>query len=146
MSTAADLDIPVALFARDMTGVETLVAKHPQAKIVIDHFAFCTPGDRDDDFRALLRLGKQYTNAYVKTSAFFRVSNQKYPYTDLHASVIALVDAFSASRVLFGSDFPFVTEQSSYEAAWDVLDKIPLSDSDRDMVRGGAAAKLYKLF
>lgn len=145
MRTAAELDIPVALFAKTMAGVEDLVARHPTTRLVVDHFAFCTPGERDDDFRDLLRLGRQYKNAYVKTSAFFRVSKEIYPYSDLQASVIALVEAFSAKRVLFGTDFPYVTEQCTYKESWDVLNYIPLSKEDREMVRGGAAAQLYKL-
>lgn len=145
MRTAAELHVPVSLFVMGMLGVEGLIAAHPSTQVVIDHFAFCTPGDRDAQFKQLLQLGRSYENANVKTSAFFRVSKLPYPYKDLHSSVLSLVDAFSANRVLFGSDFPFVTELCSYKEAWDVLDHIPLSTEDRAMVRGGAARRLYKL-
>lgn len=48
---------------------------------------------------------------YVKASALFRVSAQPYPYADACQGVKALVDAFGAERVMWGSDFPWVTEQ-----------------------------------
>jgi predicted TIM-barrel fold metal-dependent hydrolase len=46
---------------------------------------------------------------YVKASAFFRVSTQQYPYTDACRGLKALVDAFGAQRVMWGTDFPWIT-------------------------------------
>lgn len=145
MRTAGELDVPVAMFAKSMDGVKDLIVAYPNTKIVIDHFAFCKPGSGEEQLSQLLEVGRTCSNAHVKASAFFRVSNEKYPYKDLHATVVALVEAFGAHRVLLGTDFPFVTEHCSYEDAVRLLDDVPLSDADRAWVRGGAAAKLYKL-
>jgi predicted TIM-barrel fold metal-dependent hydrolase len=46
---------------------------------------------------------------YVKASAFFRVSAQQYPYADACLGLKALVDGFGAQRVMWGTDFPWVT-------------------------------------
>jgi predicted TIM-barrel fold metal-dependent hydrolase len=48
---------------------------------------------------------------YVKASAFFRVSSLQYPYADAMAGLAALVDAFGPQRIMWGSDFPWVTEK-----------------------------------
>jgi predicted TIM-barrel fold metal-dependent hydrolase len=48
---------------------------------------------------------------YVKASAWFRVSGSPYPHADAAAAVRKLVDTFGPERVLWGSDFPWVTEQ-----------------------------------
>jgi predicted TIM-barrel fold metal-dependent hydrolase len=48
---------------------------------------------------------------YVKSSAFFRVSGEPYPYADAMAGVAALVEAYGSQRVMWGSDFPWVTEK-----------------------------------
>jgi predicted TIM-barrel fold metal-dependent hydrolase len=48
---------------------------------------------------------------YVKASAFFRVASEPYPYADAAAALRALVDAFGARRVMWGSDWPWVTEK-----------------------------------
>ena len=55
--------------------------------------------------RALLGLAR-HPQVYVKASAFFRVSAEAYPYADAQRCVRALVDAFGAERVMFGSDWP----------------------------------------
>jgi hypothetical protein len=48
---------------------------------------------------------------YVKASAWFRVSGQPYPYADVATGLRRLVDVFGPQRVMWGSDFPWVTEQ-----------------------------------
>ena len=47
----------------------------------------------------------------MKASAFFRVSQQPYPYEDAAAALRVLVDAFGARRVMWGTDWPWVTEK-----------------------------------
>lgn len=48
---------------------------------------------------------------YVKASAFFRVSTQPYPYPDAMAGLRLLVDTFGPQRVMWGTDFPWVTDK-----------------------------------
>lgn len=58
-------------------------------------------------FQALLEMGRS-TNALIKLSALFRFSNTGWPYEDTDPYVQALIDAFSADRCLWGSDWPFL--------------------------------------
>lgn len=62
------------------------------------------------------------THAIMQASAFFRVSAESYPYLDIRPCVKRLVSAFGAERVMWGSDFPWVTEKCSYPEAWGLLD------------------------
>lgn len=48
---------------------------------------------------------------YVKASAFFRVSEQEWPYVDACRGLRQLVNAFGAERVMWGTDMPWVAEQ-----------------------------------
>ncbi len=48
---------------------------------------------------------------HVKASAFFRVSNEQWPYEDARRGLKALVAAFGAERVMFGTDWPWITEK-----------------------------------
>lgn len=48
---------------------------------------------------------------YIKTSALFRVSEQPYPYADAMDGLAALVQAYGPQRVMWGSDWPWVTEK-----------------------------------
>lgn len=48
---------------------------------------------------------------YIKTSALFRVSEQPYLYADAMNGLAALVQAYGAQRVMWGSDWPWVIEK-----------------------------------
>ena len=79
----------------------------------------------------------------LQTSAFFRISSQDYPYQDTHTCVRKLLDAFGAQRVMWGSDFPWVTDKCGYSKAWDVLPQGFLSDDELRWVSGGTLASLF---
>ncbi len=59
----------------------------------------------------------------MKSSAFFRVSSQAYPYEDARRQVRQLVDAFGVERVMYGTDWPWVSEKEGYERAWRILER-----------------------
>ena len=56
----------------------------------------------------LLALAK-HPQVMVKVSALFRVSAELPPHRDLQPRVAALIGAFGPARLMWGSDFPFVT-------------------------------------
>jgi predicted TIM-barrel fold metal-dependent hydrolase len=148
LQEAGSLEVPAALFVKGLDGVEEVARLHSATSIVLDHFAipFVNSSRHDAELQRLLDIARRQPNIYVKASAFFRVSDRKYPYEDRHATVVSLVQALGAHRVMFGTDFPFVLEQCSYEETWDILRQhVPLSSSDAAMVAGGTAAALYKL-
>ena len=89
---------------------DAVVVENP-TQVIIDHFGFFVQGGKVDEqaWNQLLSLAK-YPEVYVKVSAFFRVSIDSYPHTDLDPLVVQLVDTFGAHRLLFGTDFPFVQQ------------------------------------
>jgi len=68
------------------------------------------PPQQSEEWRRLLGLA-QHSQVHVKSSAFFRVSKEQYPYADAAAALRVLVDAFGARRVMWGTDWPWVSEQ-----------------------------------
>jgi len=78
-------------------------------KIVIDHCGrpWLDCGIDQPGFAALLELGKQ-GRAYIKLSAFFRLTSEGWPYARCDDYVEALIDAFTVERCLWGSDWPFL--------------------------------------
>lgn len=144
---AGELDVPVALFARPqhLDDVAQLLQKFPQTKILLDHFAFCAPSEQDNASEKVLAMGRQWKQLYVKTSAWFRLSKESWPHSDLHCFLTELVDNFGAKRLLIGSDYPFVKEQYDYSQALSLLEKTTISADDRDWILGNTAAELYKL-
>lgn len=148
LDEAAALGIPAALFVKGLVGVGSVAAAHSTTKIIIDHFGvpFLDKESRDAELRQLLDIGRKTKNVYVKASAFFRVSDRAFPYEDRCATVVSLVEALGAERVMFGTDFPYVEEECGYEKAWEILRQhVPISEDDKYMVGGGTAAELYGL-
>jgi predicted TIM-barrel fold metal-dependent hydrolase len=78
-------------------------------KLIIDHCGRpdITAGIDQPGFQALLDLGRQ-GRAYIKLSAFFRLSRLGPPYRDCDRFIDALIDAFTIDRCLWGSDWPFL--------------------------------------
>ena len=82
---AGELGVPVQLLMMEgllafMEDIQILVSHSPQTKVVLDHFAFgSTDSPREGEWEALMKLATN-PNISVKTSAFFRVAKDPYPY------------------------------------------------------------------
>lgn len=130
--------------------IEQLLVDYPATTAILDHFGFCKCSDlQSPEWQRLLGLAK-YPQLYIKTSALFRVSEQPYPYADAMTALEALVQAYGAQRVMWGSDWPWVTEKCGYAKAWTALDdaeaaagKQILTPEQREWVFGGTAASLF---
>lgn len=81
----------------------------------------------------------------MQLSAFFRVSSQEHPYEDAQQCVRNLVDAFGPQRLMWGTDFPWVTESPGcgYVNAWNVLPGGFFSEEDAKAIYGGTLASLF---
>ena len=89
------------------TDIAALCASSPETAVVLDHGAFV----KDDDaagFELLLSLLRDHPSIYVKLSAFFRCTSEEAPGPALARRIEDLRDAVGASRLMYGSDFPYV--------------------------------------
>jgi L-fuconolactonase len=66
---------------------------------------------------------------------------QMRPYFD------TVMEAFGASRLMFGSDWPVLTVASTYEQWLDVVKQAihPLTDSEAAAIMYGTATRIYEL-
>ncbi|GMH43486.1 hypothetical protein BSKO_11408 [Bryopsis sp. KO-2023] len=125
-SKAGELGVPVGFMAfkgllLHIEEIETLIKEFPNTRVIIDHFGFCKCSDPDSEsWKRLIALA-QFPQVYVKVSAFFRVSEMEYPYLDARVCLRRLVDAFGAQRLMWGSDFPWITQQCGYVKSWEIL-------------------------
>lgn len=144
---AGELDVPVALFARpqQLDDVAALLQRFLGTKMLLDHFAFCTPGKEEAAREQVLAMGRRFEQLYVKTSASFRVSSEPWPHRDLYSSLKDLLSAFGPNRLLIGSDYPYVKEQYDYSKAFSLLEEAAISSEDQEWILGKTAAELYKL-
>jgi predicted TIM-barrel fold metal-dependent hydrolase len=80
---------------------------------------------------------------HLQVSAFFRISKVPYPYEDVQVPVRNLIDTYGAQRIMWGTDFPWVTETCGYENAWQVLPDGFLSDEEREWIMSGTFLSLF---
>ncbi|CEM14294.1 unnamed protein product [Vitrella brassicaformis CCMP3155] len=142
----------MASFATYADQINDLAQNHPSTPCIIDHFGFVMQDGQLDmgSFRQLLDALERSPQMHVKVSAFFRNSVEGYPYSDLLPLMRELLSVAGCHRLMWGSDFPFVTLQDDcqYAGASRVLvdewaERVPLYEEELDMVLGGTATKLF---
>ena len=168
---AGELGMPVGVMAFGgltplLPSIKTLLESSPNTKMILDHYGFfrqpATGGllgelatNDEESWTGLLSLAK-IPQVYVKVSAFFRVSAELPPHRDLQPRLGALLQAYGASRLMWGSDFPFVliggntptlsglpyNKAAEMLSRWDVPE---LNDAARARLLGGTAAELFGL-
>jgi predicted TIM-barrel fold metal-dependent hydrolase len=85
-----------------------------------------------------------YPNVYIKVSGFRLSSKHDYPYPDCIQLVERLYDRFGASRMMWGTDFPFAHQAEGYDRARGFVDLLTfLTQSDQEWLLGKTAHGLY---
>jgi predicted TIM-barrel fold metal-dependent hydrolase len=145
----AELKIPVGVMCFQglplhFEDILELLKASPDTTLIFDHFGF-TSVDDPAAFNQLLQLAK-YKNVYVKISALFRL-NDPFPYERVQKERFQpLVEAFGADRLMYGSDFPFVLEQTQGYATVDLVSSWVSDEKDRRAIMGGTAEKVFGLW
>jgi predicted TIM-barrel fold metal-dependent hydrolase len=115
-------------------------------RIVIDHCGRPAIHDGIDQpgFAALLELGRR-GRAYIKLSAFFRLTPEGAPYARCDDYVEALIEAFSIERCLWGSDWPFVraSRRVDYVPQLAYLARLISDQAARDRILWDNPAQLF---
>ncbi|CAK0835588.1 unnamed protein product [Prorocentrum cordatum] len=157
-AAAGDLGLVIGFMAfkglkLHVADIEALLQDSPKTKVIIDHWGFFLQpatgeGDRvidEDSWNALLQLSK-YPQVYVKVSALFRAAADAYPWPSLSDRLAVLLKTYSSSRLMWGSDFPFVTDFAEYGPAARAPEAWPvwgdMSEQERDDLFFNTAAGL----
>ncbi|KAM7269494.1 hypothetical protein ACFE04_024991 [Oxalis oulophora] len=153
-SKAGQLGVPVGFMCMKglnlhISEIEELCSEFPSTTVLLDHFAFCKPPTNEEEklaFSNLLNLSR-FPQVYVKFSALFRISRDKFPYEDLSLPLQQVVSSFGANRIMWGSDFPFVVPECGYKeakgAVSHVANKVALSLSDLEWIMGRTVSQLF---
>lgn len=173
---AGELGMPVGILAFKgvapfLSDLEALCTDFPATTLILDHLGFfrqpaiggqlgAAAANDEDSWRGVLGLAR-YPQVFVKVSALFRASAEPPPFADLAPRVSALVDAYGAQRLMWGSDYPFVLPggfplpegvsetpaRMSYADAAKVPAQWALCEGDQAAIAalmGGTAAKLFR--
>jgi predicted TIM-barrel fold metal-dependent hydrolase len=115
-STASLLEklVDLGLFLQIQVEQDQLLALLPlieqsNVRLVFDHCGrpSVEHGLQQKAFQALLAIGRD-RDAWIKLSGYYKFAQGPHPYEDTWPFIIALVDAFTLDRCVWGSDWPFL--------------------------------------
>ncbi|SFL33741.1 Amidohydrolase [Halogranum rubrum] len=147
VAVETDAVVQVLVHVDQLDQAVELVEAYPELTFLFDHFAYADPETPLDEggFDRFADLA-EYDSVGVKISEVVHQSNTGYPYTDMHDHVRWLLDAFGRERVVWGSDFPNVSDEARYEETLTWLDHVDeLSDVDREWLTGRSFRRLTGL-
>ena len=147
---AAELDIPICLLIglHQLNWLEPNIGRFPEVKVVIDHLGrvIVAEGPPYPGFQDLLDLA-HYPNTYVKLSALSSLSQMNYPHQDIFALIRMALNAFGPKRLIWGTDFPFVSGLDGYIQELMLIQREIsfLDENDKSWTLGKAATTLWPL-
>lgn len=114
--------------------------------IVVDHLGRCTPQTPSDQVKDLVQMA-QLPNVSIKISALSTLSNEPYPYQDLHPLIEACYQSFGPERLLWGTDFPHILAAGPYHLTLDAVQiGMPfIASDDLPAILGENTTRLYQL-
>ncbi len=112
-----------------------LLDRHPDLRAVIDHGAkpAIAEGFSEDWAREMRGLARE-TSVFCKLSGLVTEAGAGWTGEGLRPYVDHLVEAFTADRLLWGSDWPVVTLAASYAGWWEATQRC-LAGLDRRRAR-----------
>lgn len=125
--------------------VRELVETYPDLTYLFDAYGPLSAGAPDEHYEAFAEFAA-FENVGVKASHTPYMSDEGFPYEDVHDVLRWVIEEFGRERVAWGSDFPNVTQHPddvSYAEAFNWLHHVEwLSDRDRAYLEGEAFATM----
>ncbi len=126
---ALELDVPInnhSSTAEDAAAISRLAARHPKARIIMAHVGGTWA------WRHGVAVAKTHDNVWLDTSGWVMVAG---------GSMEVALRELGASKFVFGIDYP-LCDIDSWIAR---LERLPVSDADRERIAWKNAAELMKL-
>ncbi len=146
-----DLAFDALGFPRHLANFLTLLSRHPDMRVVVDHcmkpdieghskesFAFWASG--------MKRIARE-TRAFCKFSGLITEAGSGWTPESLRPYANHVLEEFGPERVMWGSDWPVCRLRGEYERWHEVACMLTegLSSDEKDRVFGGSAAEFYRL-
>ena len=105
------------------------------------HFSVDLPPETLD----LLEMVAANPNTHVHFSGQYAFTHDPYPHNDMKPIAQRLFKIFGPSRMLWASDFPWITEEPGYKEQLALVDYLlpELNTEDRSKICGGNVEKLF---
>lgn len=147
--TSRRLTYDLLLLPHNLALAPRFVDRHPDQLFVLDHFAKPLIRERQlEPWRTELRELARRPNVYCKLSGLVtEAEHQSWQPSDLTPYWDVALEAFTPSRLLFGSDWPVCTLAASYQRWLETVEGWlgALGASERQRVLGGTALEVYRL-
>ena len=143
-----DLDLHFEFLGlpRHLDTAASLLSRYPDLRVVIDHGL--KPQIRDHAFEpwasGMARIARD-TKALCKLSGLVTEARTGWVLADLKPYVDHIVACFGPDRVLWGSDWPVVNRNGSYDAWWAVTLALVGAHAGASQILGGTAARIYRI-
>lgn len=140
-SAAEQIGMPVFIYAPSLTAeIDKVMSTYPGLKLTLDHLAMNTVW-RDDELteplRQVLSLAR-HPNLAVKASSLPSYVTDPYPYRSLHDPIHAVVDAFGAHRVFWGTDVSRVRDTYRENVTYFTEELDFLDEAELTLIMGAA--------
>jgi len=136
------LAIQMHMIPAQAMAVRRLAEANPKVPVVIDHLSRRAQGTTEE-YENVLALG-QLPHVYMKFSGLNYASKVPPPHADLAPLTRRVFDAFTADRMVWGglgmTAADYQKQRGAFERLFDFA-----SEADRAKIRGGNAARLYRL-
>jgi L-fuconolactonase len=145
-TAAAGLRFDALIKPAQLPAIRTLLARYPDLPVVIDHGAKPRIADGEiDAWAGHMRAIARDSHAVCKLSGLATEAAPGWTVETLRPYIDVLLEAFGPSRLMFGSDWPVLTENGDYGGWLSAATALTagLSEADRAEVFGGAAARFY---
>lgn len=142
--------VDLGLFLQIQVEQDQLLALLPlieksNVRLVFDHCGRPSVADglKQPAFQALLAMGRA-RDAWIKLSGKYKFSQAAHPYEDTWPFIMALVDAFTLDRCVWGSDWPFLraNERLDYGPLLAMLPRLFPDSDDRHRLLWRTPARL----
>ena len=142
----ASLTLDALVTLRHLPHLARLIGARPELPVVIDHGAKpdIAGGGLSDWADAMRQIGRN-TATFCKLSGLVTEARHNWREADLRPYADVLLDAFGASRLMWGSDWPVVNEAGGY-ASWHAAAETLVADcsgEERDLIFGWTAQHFY---
>jgi L-fuconolactonase len=149
LRAAARNDLVICVFAPgNVPDIQTFARAHPELQVVVDHLGLAVPDvgappmDHFADLSSVLELA-QLPNIVVKLTGAPALSHEPFPFSDLWAPVMRLVDAFGPSRLMWGTDWTRVPNATYSEGVRYFGDSDRFSARDKEQMMGTTLRRVF---
>ena len=138
----------VAVLPRHLEHAETIAARHPRLRMVIDHLAKPPIGlDEREPWWSLIERAAASPQVFAKVSGLYSAAGDPAAWTTdaVRPFLQRAVEVFGADRLMYGGDWPISIPAGGYERVFAGLTELigELGEAERRAVMGGTARRFY---